>query len=212
MDTCILFIALPLLTLFFSEEDLESYLLFTSLNKTKSWGSTNIQVKICRSLCSCTAIFSPGVYRSFYYYLILMTVYIVILTAAHIGIGISGQEGMQAVLASDYAIAQFRYLERLLLVHGRWSYFRMCKFLKYFFYKNFAFTLCHLWFAFFCGFSAQTLYDPYFVSFYNVFYTSIPVLILACFDQVSDQNMLYILNAIFSMHSLVIGCLSIVNF
>lgn len=75
--------------------------------------------------------------------------------AAHIGVGISGQEGMQAVLASDYSIAQFKYLERLLLVHGRWSYFRMCKFLRYFFYKNFAFTLCHFWYAFFCGFSAQ---------------------------------------------------------
>jgi P-type E1-E2 ATPase len=74
---------------------------------------------------------------------------------AHIGVGISGQEGLQAVLASDYSIAQFRYLERLLLVHGRWSYHRMCKFLRYFFYKNFAFTLCHFWFAFFCGFSAQ---------------------------------------------------------
>jgi magnesium-transporting ATPase (P-type) len=74
---------------------------------------------------------------------------------AHIGVGISGQEGMQAVLASDYSIAQFKYLERLLLVHGRWSYYRMCKFLRYFFYKNFAFTLCHYWYAFFCGFSAQ---------------------------------------------------------
>lgn len=74
---------------------------------------------------------------------------------AHIGVGISGQEGLQAVLASDYSIAQFRYLERLLLVHGRWSYYRMCKFLRYFFYKNFAFTLCHFWYAFFCGFSAQ---------------------------------------------------------
>ena len=62
---------------------------------------------------------------------------------------------MQAVLASDFSLAQFRFLERLLLVHGRWSYIRMCKFLKYFFYKNFAFTLCHFWFAFFCGFSAQ---------------------------------------------------------
>lgn len=49
----------------------------------------------------------------------------------------------------------FRYLERLLLVHGRWSYLRMCKFLSYFFYKNFAFTLVHFWFAFFCGFQAQ---------------------------------------------------------
>jgi len=77
------------------------------------------------------------------------------LKMAHIGVGISGQEGMQAVLASDFSIAQFCYLERLLLVHGRWSYFRMCKFLRYFFYKNFSFTLCNLWYAFFCGFSAQ---------------------------------------------------------
>ncbi|CAE1294791.1 E7.6.2.1 [Acanthosepion pharaonis] len=106
---------------------------------------------------------------------------------AHIGVGISGQEGMQAVLASDFALSQFRYLERLLLVHGRWSYLRMCKFLKYFFYKNFAFTLCHFWYAFFCGFSAQTLYDPFFISLYNVFYTSLPVLAMAIFDQDVDE-------------------------
>lgn len=108
---------------------------------------------------------------------------------AHIGVGISGQEGMQAVLSSDYSFCQFRYLERLLLVHGRWSYLRMCKFLKYFFYKNFAFTLCHFWYAFFCGFSAQTLFDPYFISLYNVFYTSLPVLVMAIFDQ--DVNDYY---------------------
>ncbi|XP_064618888.1 phospholipid-transporting ATPase ID-like isoform X5 [Lineus longissimus] len=102
---------------------------------------------------------------------------------AHIGVGISGQEGMQAVLASDFSIAQFRYVERLLLVHGRWSYLRMCKFLKYFFYKNFSFTLCHFWFAFFCGFSAQTLLDPFFISCYNLFFTSLPILALGSFEQ-----------------------------
>ncbi|XP_028399052.1 phospholipid-transporting ATPase ID-like [Dendronephthya gigantea] len=108
--------------------------------------------------------------------------------SAHIGVGISGQEGMQAVLASDYSFAQFRFLERLLLVHGRWSYMRMAKFLGYFFYKNFAFTLCQLWFAFFVGFSAQTLYDAWFISFYNVFFTSLPVVIMGIFDQdVSDK-------------------------
>ncbi|XP_028110726.1 phospholipid-transporting ATPase 3-like [Camellia sinensis] len=47
--------------------------------------------------------------------------------AAHIGVGISGMEGMQAVMASDFAIAQFRFLTDLLLVHGRWSYLRICK-------------------------------------------------------------------------------------
>ncbi|XP_013788073.1 phospholipid-transporting ATPase ID-like [Limulus polyphemus] len=108
---------------------------------------------------------------------------------AHIGVGISGQEGMQAVLSSDFSLAQFRFLERLLLVHGRWSYFRMARFLRYFFYKNFAFTLCHFWFAFFCGFSAQTLFDPVFISFYNVFYTSLPVLALGIFYQdVNERN------------------------
>ncbi|NXI58332.1 AT8B1 ATPase, partial [Chloroceryle aenea] len=74
---------------------------------------------------------------------------------AHIGVGISGQEGMQAVMSSDYSFGQFRYLQRLLLVHGRWSYIRMCKFLRYFFYKNFAFTLVHIWYSFFNGYSAQ---------------------------------------------------------
>lgn len=86
---------------------------------------------------------------------------------AHIGVGISGQEGLQAVLASDYSIGQFRFLERLLLVHGRWSYYRMSKFLRYFFYKNFAFTLCHIWFAFFCGFSAQVFPSYYWYFFYR---------------------------------------------
>uniref|UniRef100_A0A4W3JYS1 Phospholipid-transporting ATPase n=1 Tax=Callorhinchus milii TaxID=7868 RepID=A0A4W3JYS1_CALMI len=108
---------------------------------------------------------------------------------AHIGVGISGQEGMQAVLASDYSIAQFRYLQRLLLVHGRWSYLRMCKFLCYFFYKNFAFTLVHFWFGFFCGFSAQTVYDQWFITLYNIVYTSLPVLAMGIFDQdVNEQK------------------------
>uniref|UniRef100_A0AAR2JQP9 Phospholipid-transporting ATPase n=1 Tax=Pygocentrus nattereri TaxID=42514 RepID=A0AAR2JQP9_PYGNA len=107
---------------------------------------------------------------------------------AHIGVGISGQEGMQAVLASDYSFAQFRYLQRLLLVHGRWSYHRMCNFLCYFFYKNFAFTLVHFWFGFLCGFSAQTVYDQWFITLFNIVYTSLPVLAMGVFDQdVNEQ-------------------------
>lgn len=107
---------------------------------------------------------------------------------AHIGVGISGQEGMQAVMSSDYSFAQFRYLQRLLLVHGRWSYIRMCKFLRYFFYKNFAFTLVHFWYSFFNGYSAQTAYEDWFITLYNVLYSSLPVLLMGLLDQdVSDK-------------------------
>ncbi|XVE51921.1 hypothetical protein DITRI_Ditri02bG0078900 [Diplodiscus trichospermus] len=46
---------------------------------------------------------------------------------ADIGVGISGVEGMQAVMASDFSVAQFRFLERLLVVHGHWCYKRIAQ-------------------------------------------------------------------------------------
>ncbi|KAL6097333.1 atp8b1 [Pungitius sinensis] len=107
---------------------------------------------------------------------------------ADIGVGISGQEGMQAVMSSDYAFAQFRYLQRLLLVHGRWSYIRMCKFLRFFFFKNFAFTLVHFWYSFFNGYSAQVTYEDWFITLYNLAYSSLPVLLVGLLDQdVNDK-------------------------
>lgn len=103
--------------------------------------------------------------------------------AAHVGIGISGQEGMQAVLASDYAIAQFRFLQRLLLVHGRWSFQRVAKLINYSFYKNMAFALTQFWFACFTGFSGTTLHDSWHIALFNVIYTSLPIMFVAVFDR-----------------------------
>ncbi|URE36999.1 ATPase, class [Musa troglodytarum] len=103
--------------------------------------------------------------------------------AAHVGVGISGLEGMQAVMASDFAIAQFRFLTDLLLVHGRWSYIRLCKVITYFFYKNLTFTLTQFWFTFQTGFSGQRFYDDWFQSLYNVIFTALPVIIVGLFDK-----------------------------
>ncbi|KAF6157302.1 hypothetical protein GIB67_004240 [Kingdonia uniflora] len=103
--------------------------------------------------------------------------------AAHVGIGISGMEGMQAVMASDFAIAQFRFLTDLLLVHGRWSYLRICKVVTYFFYKNLTFTLTQFWFTFHTGFSGQRFYDDWFQSLYNVIFTALPVIVVGLFDK-----------------------------
>ncbi|CAI7906865.1 unnamed protein product [Closterium sp. NIES-54] len=103
--------------------------------------------------------------------------------AAHVGVGISGQEGIQAVLASDFAIAQFRFLTDLLLVHGRLSYLRISKVVAYFFYKNLAFTLTLFWFNCFAGFSGQRLYDDWFQSAFNVLFTALPVIVLGLFEQ-----------------------------
>ena len=65
--------------------------------------------------------------------------------AAHIGVGISGVEGLQAARSADIAIAQFRYLRKLLLVHGAWSYHRVSKTILFSFYKNMTLYLTQFW-------------------------------------------------------------------
>lgn len=105
------------------------------------------------------------------------------LQEADIGIGISGVEGMQAVMSSDISIAQFRYLERLLLVHGHWCYRRISSMICYFFYKNIAFGFTLFLYEAYSSFSGQPAYNDWSMSLYNVFFTSLPVLALGVFDQ-----------------------------
>uniref|UniRef100_A0A8C8FG34 Phospholipid-transporting ATPase n=1 Tax=Oncorhynchus tshawytscha TaxID=74940 RepID=A0A8C8FG34_ONCTS len=110
---------------------------------------------------------------------------------AHVGVGISGNEGMQATNSSDYSIAQFSYLEKLLLVHGAWSYNRVTKCILYCFYKNVVLYIIELWFAFVNGFSGQILFERWCIGLYNVIFTALPPFTLGIFDRpCSQQNML----------------------
>eukprot|EP00741_Cyanophora_paradoxa_P005048 tig00000851_g4890.t1 len=102
---------------------------------------------------------------------------------AHIGIGISGKEGMQAVRAADYAIAQFRFLKRLLLVHGRWNYKRVSKVILYSFYKNISFVLTLFYFGFYNGKSGTTLFESWLGAFWNVGFTLAPIILVGILDQ-----------------------------
>jgi magnesium-transporting ATPase (P-type) len=95
---------------------------------------------------------------------------------AHVGVGVIGNEGMQAVRASDYSIAQFRFLERLLLVHGRWNYSRICFLILYSFYKNITFVFTLFYYGFYTGFSGTTLYESFLGAGWNIAFTLLPVL------------------------------------
>eukprot|EP00762_Andalucia_godoyi_P004804 ANDGO_07205.mRNA.1 Phospholipid-transporting ATPase 3 len=103
--------------------------------------------------------------------------------AAHVGVGISGLEGMQAARASDYSIGQFRFLQRLLLVHGRHSYRRNAKLVLYSFYKNSAMFLTQLWFIFYNGFSGTSLYERWTLVMFNVVFSAFPILAFGIFDR-----------------------------
>ena len=65
--------------------------------------------------------------------------------AAHVGVGISGMEGLQAARSADVSIGQFRYLRKLLLVHGSWSYHRVSRTILYSFYKNVVLFMTQFW-------------------------------------------------------------------
>ncbi|XP_053314387.1 phospholipid-transporting ATPase IA isoform X2 [Spea bombifrons] len=110
---------------------------------------------------------------------------------AHVGVGISGNEGLQAANSSDYSIAQFKYLKNLLLVHGAWNYNRVAKCILYCFYKNIVLYIIEIWFAFMNGFSGQILFERWCIGLYNVMFTALPPLTLGIFERsCRKENML----------------------
>uniref|UniRef100_A0A2K5NP23 Phospholipid-transporting ATPase n=1 Tax=Cercocebus atys TaxID=9531 RepID=A0A2K5NP23_CERAT len=110
---------------------------------------------------------------------------------AHVGVGISGNEGLQAANSSDYSIAQFKYLKNLLMIHGAWNYNRVSKCILYCFYKNIVLYIIEIWFAFVNGFSGQILFERWCIGLYNVMFTAMPPLTLGIFERsCRKENML----------------------
>ncbi|EIE80028.1 hypothetical protein RO3G_04733 [Rhizopus delemar RA 99-880] len=97
---------------------------------------------------------------------------------ANVGVGISGQEGVQAAMAADYAICQFRFLHKLLLVQGHWSYVRISEMILNFFFKNVFWVFPSLWYQIYSGWSGNIFYDYSFLQLYNIIFTLAPIVVL----------------------------------
>lgn len=108
---------------------------------------------------------------------------VAMIQAADVGVGIAGEEGRQAAMSSDYALGRFRYLTRLLLTHGRWSYKRFAEMIPSFFFKNINYTFALFWYSIYNSFDGSYLFDFTYLMFYNLAFTSTPVIFLAVFDQ-----------------------------
>lgn len=139
---------------------------------------------------------------------------------ADIGVGISGQEGMQAVMASDFTLSKFKFLEKLLLNHGFWSYDRLARMILYFFYKNAVscisvytdaiicvhvafrcisnlsfdvqqtFVFLIFWYQLYCGFSGSVMIDQIYLMLYNLLFTSLPPLAIGVYDKAVGEDLL----------------------
>ncbi|KAI5957830.1 DNF1 [Candida theae] len=113
---------------------------------------------------------------------------VAMIQAADVGVGIAGEEGRQAVMSSDYAVGQFRFLARLLLTHGRWSYKRFSEMIPSFFFKNIIFNVALFWYGIYCDFDGTYLFEFTYLMFYNLAFTSLPVIFLGIFDQDVDAK------------------------
>lgn len=107
---------------------------------------------------------------------------------ADVGVGIAGEEGRQAAMSSDYAIGQFRFLQRLVLVHGRYSYRRMGETIANFFYKNLVWTFALFWYCIYNDFDGSYLFDYTYIVLVNVAFTSLPVIFMGILDQDVDDK------------------------
>jgi len=101
---------------------------------------------------------------------------------AQVGVGIYGREGRQAVNSSDFAIPQFKHLQQLLLVHGRWNYRRSCKFTLFTFWRNAVQVLLMYYYTIQSGYSGTALFeDNLRITFNGI--CSIPIIATGIFDQ-----------------------------
>ncbi|KAK1999557.1 phospholipid-translocating P-type ATPase [Colletotrichum falcatum] len=105
------------------------------------------------------------------------------ISASHVGVGISGKEGLQAARVADYAIVQFRYLQRLLLVHGRWNYVRTAKFILCTFWKEMFFYLPTAMYQRYNGYTGTSLYESASLTVFNTLFTSLCVICMGVWEQ-----------------------------
>ncbi len=101
---------------------------------------------------------------------------------AHVGVGMAGSEGSQAVNASDFSLGQFRFLAPMLLQHGRSNYQAATKLVAYNFFKCALLVMTQYLFNFYCGWSAQPLYVDVLQQLFGLVLTQMPILIVCQFD------------------------------
>ena len=123
---------------------------------------------------------------------------IAMIQEAHVGIGITGKEGLQAARTSDYSVAQFRFLTKLLLVHGRWNYIRTCKYTLGTFWKEMLFYLTQALYQRYAGYTGTSLYESWSLSMFNTLFTSLPVIFLGIFEQDLSSNTLMAVPELYS--------------
>jgi len=102
---------------------------------------------------------------------------------ADVGIGMLGKDGPEASNNADFSISRFRFLQQLVLVHGRYNVYRTAKVVPFIFYKNLVYVLAQFVFQFWSRMSGQVLWPVAGSSWYNTIFTAFAILYLGILDR-----------------------------
>ncbi|KAB5545865.1 hypothetical protein GE09DRAFT_1132712 [Coniochaeta sp. 2T2.1] len=155
------------------------------------------KARLVRSIRSNLSIRPRGIFHALFHSTKPLTLAIgdgandlAMIAEAHVGVGISGKEGLQAARVADYSIAQFRFLSRLLLVHGRWNYVRTARFILATFWKEVFFYLPTALYQRSNGYTGTSLYESWSLTVLNTLFTSLCVVAVGIYEQDLNANTL----------------------
>lgn len=109
---------------------------------------------------------------------------------ADVGIGIMGKEGLQAARCSDFSIAKFFMLQRLLLVHGHYNTMRLSFLVLFYCYKNILITGIMVMFQLYDLYSSTSVYHSLYLWLFDVIYISFSFTFLAISEKPYGEEIL----------------------
>uniref|UniRef100_A0A1I8NVP4 Phospholipid-transporting ATPase n=1 Tax=Stomoxys calcitrans TaxID=35570 RepID=A0A1I8NVP4_STOCA len=109
---------------------------------------------------------------------------------ADVGIGIMGKEGLQAARCSDFSIAKFFMLQRLLLVHGHYNTARLSFLVLFYCYKNILITGIMVLFQLYDLYSSTSVYHSLYMWLFDIVYISYSFTFLAISEKPFPEEVL----------------------
>lgn len=107
---------------------------------------------------------------------------------ANVGLGIVGKEGMQASLAADFSITQFKHISLLLLWHGRLSYKRSASLGQFVVHRGMIISFIQAIFTVTFFFVTIPIYNGFLLLGYSTIYTSLPIFSIVLDVDVSQSK------------------------
>ena len=109
---------------------------------------------------------------------------------ADVGIGIEGKEGLQASLAADYSIKEFKSLNKLLLWFGRIAYKNTSMMSKFIIHRGLIVSFNQFIFSCIFYFNPVALYTGFLNFGYSTIFTSLPCICVLLDQDVNENNVL----------------------